>query len=207
MAEHQDLHLLPDDHFIKPTMIGVLCWMSVFFFNVCVRACSRACVSGFIKTRWLGGDKQVQCVSWILKATFLYILSAVHFAQFINPQATEEEELVGHILEPDSPPEAPDALRHAFTGGARAECHDYCQTSQFVTEAVVSAESLSRIDKVSRHVLLNPWQRDSVWIQRTHQLDIQQKSCASGFLRPCSRLWTAEWITINTPISILGASW
>lgn len=81
----------------------------------------------------------------------------MNLAQFISPQVTEEEELVGHILEPDGPPEAPGALRHASTGGALAECHDFSQTSQFVTEAAVSVESLSRIYKVFRHVMLNPW--------------------------------------------------
>lgn len=94
-------------------------------------------------------------------ATFLYILSEVHLAQFISPRAAEEEELVGHVQGPHSPAGAPGALRHAFTSGALAECHDLSQTPQSVTEAVISAESLRRIYKVYRHIVLNSWRRDS----------------------------------------------
>lgn len=68
---------------------------------------------------------------YILKATFFfYILYEVHFAQFTGPQAAEEEELVGHILEPHGPPDAAGALRHAFPSGAPAECHDFKHPSR-----------------------------------------------------------------------------
>lgn len=73
---------------------------------------------------------------------------SVHVTQFISPQATAEEELVGHILEPGSPPGAPHALRHAFTWRWRAECHDVSPTSQLLTGADVSVESLSGIYKL-----------------------------------------------------------
>lgn len=100
-----------------------------FFLVVCLRASERKHVSGFIKTRRCVGGSSV-----FLAFAKLHLCTSflkVHLAQFTSPQATGEEDSVGHIMELDSPPEAPDALRHAFTGGARAEYHDSSQTSQF----------------------------------------------------------------------------
>lgn len=216
MAEHQDLHLLTDYYFIKPTLIGVLCWNVSKLSFECVFACvcTRMC-QWFYKNKMMGGAGgvwgrgQVQCVSWILKATSLYILSEVHLAQFISPQAAEEEELVGHTLEPDSQSSSSSrcSLRHASTGGALAECHDFSKTSQVVTEAVVSVDSLSRIYKVCSHILLNPWRRDSAWIRRTHQSDIRQREELCFRDSAALQLSNNGWMNISTPNCFWGASW
>lgn len=73
--------------------------------------------------------KKVQCICWYLKATSLYISSALSTVQ----QCTGDKRgrtTGAHSVE--GPLEAPDCLRHAFTNDVEAECHYFSDTSQFL---------------------------------------------------------------------------